>query len=197
MKPEDSLHRRAEPKRQCPADPFSTPAMTPDGVAANGRMDHARELQGEPESLGLFERVLSRENMALAWQQVRANKGAAGVDGMSVLAFPGFAREHWERIREELQTGRYRPQAVKRVLIPKANGGKRPLGIATVVDRIIQQAIAQVLGPIYDPEFSESSYGFRPMRSAHEAVRAVERGYKDGYRQAVDCDLKSFLDLSS
>ena len=152
------------------------------------------ELQEQPEPLDLFERVLSRENMAMAWQQVKANKGAAGVDGMTIDDFPEFAREHWERIREELRTGRYRPQAVRRVLIPKASGGERPLGIATVVDRVIQQAIAQVLSPIFEPEFSENSFGFRPGRSAHDAIRSVEQGYKEGYREAVDCDLKSFFD---
>ena len=169
----------------------------PGGGAEGGRTEHATELQNEPEALDLFECVLSRENMAMAWQQVKANRGAAGVDGMTIDEFPQFAREHWEEIREELRAGRFRPQAVRRVLIPKASGGERPLGIATVLDRVIQQAIAQVLSPIFEPEFSESSHGFRPGRSAHDAIRSVEQGYKEGYREAVDCDLKSFFDTVS
>jgi len=104
----------------------------PGGGAEGGRTKHATELQNEPEALDLFECVLSRENMAMAWQQVKANRGAAGVDGMTIDEFPQFAREHWEEIREELRAGRYRPRAVRRVLIPKASGGERPLGIATV-----------------------------------------------------------------
>ena len=132
MKPEDSPQQRAKPNRQRPAVAVSTSVMMPGGGAEGGRTEHATELQNEPEALDLFECVLSRENMAMAWQQVKANRGAAGVDGMTIDEFPQFAREHWEEIREELRAGRYRPRAVRRVLIPKASGGERPLGIATV-----------------------------------------------------------------
>ncbi len=101
--------------------------------------------------------------MLLAWKRVKANKGAAGMDNMSVGAFPGFARHHWERIRSALEQGTYRPAAVLRVMIPKVSGGQRPLGIPTVLDRVIQQAIAQVIGPLFEPHFSTHRYGFRPQ----------------------------------
>ena len=127
-------------------------------------------------------------------KRVKANKGAAGVDGMSIDAFPEFARQHWERIRSALERGTYRPAAVLRVMIPKATGGQRPLGIPTVLDRVIQQAIAQVIGPLFEPHFSEHSYGFRPQRSARMALAEMEQAHGDGLRFAVDCDLKSFFD---
>ncbi len=142
----------------------------------------------------LLERILSRENLQTAWKRVKANRGAAGIDGMSIEAFPEFAREHWEGIRESLMTGTYQPSPVRRVVIPKATGGTRPLGIPTVLDRLIQQAIAQVLTPIFDPIFSESSFGFRPGRSAHDAVYQVREFIRKGCRIAVDLDLSEFFD---
>ena len=142
----------------------------------------------------LLQRILSRENMQRAWKRVKANRGIAGVDNMSIEAFPVFAREHWENIRQLLLAGTYQPLPVKRVLIPKPTGGNRPLGIPSVKDRLIQQAIAQVLVPIFDPGFSDHSYGFRPDRSAHQAVRKVQQYIKDGYRWAVDMDLEKFFD---
>jgi RNA-directed DNA polymerase len=142
----------------------------------------------------LLEQILSRENMLLAWKRVKANKGAAGMDGMSIEAFPTFARQHWERIRSALEQGAYRPAAVLRVMIPKATGGQRPLGIPTVLDRVIQQAIAQVIGPLFEAAFSAHSYGFRPQRSARMALGEMEQAYRDGLRFVVDCDLKSFFD---
>jgi len=132
--------------------------------------------------------------MLQAWKRVKANKGAAGMDGMSIDEFPEFARHHWERIRSALEQGTYRPAAVLRVMIPKATGGQRPLGIPTVLDRVIQQAIAQVIGPLFEPHFSTHSYGFRPQRSARMALEAMEHAHRDGLRFAVDCDLKSFFD---
>lgn len=143
----------------------------------------------------MVEQALLSENMRKAWKQVKANKGAAGVDRMSVLEFPEFARNHWRSIRKELMEGSYKPSPVKRVEIPKPNGGKRPLGIPTVTDRVIQQAIAQVLTPVFDPIFSDSSYGFRPNRSAHYAVKKVLKYIKQGYRYAVDIDLSKFFDM--
>jgi retron-type reverse transcriptase len=122
---------------------------------------------------GLLENVLSSENMAQAWKQVRANKGAAGIDEMTVGEFPGFIRQHWETVRDKLENGTYDPSPVRRVLIPKEKGKFRTLGIPTVLDRVIQQAIAQVLGGLHDPRFSEHSYGFRPGRSAHQAIEAM------------------------
>ena len=132
--------------------------------------------------------------MREAWKRVKANKGAAGVDGMSITDAVEFIRQNWEAIRSSLASGRYKPAAVRRVWIPKASGGQRPLGIPTVLDRLIQQALAQVLRPLFEPHFSESSYGFRPKRSAHDAVRRVQELFRSGYRIAVDADLAKFFD---
>lgn len=134
------------------------------------------------------------QNLAAAWLRVKANKGAPGLDGMTVGDFPAFAREHWPRIARAIREGTYRPAPVKRAWIPKPDGSKRPLGIPTVLDRVIQQAVAQVLGPLFEAEFSEHSHGYRPGRSAHQAVAMMEEGWKEGRRHAVECDLKSFFD---
>lgn len=142
----------------------------------------------------LLERILATENMDLAWKRVRANKGAPGVDGVAIDAFPERFRPLWGDIRASLATGTYQPQPVLRVEIPKPTGGTRPLGIPTVLDRLIQQSIAQVLTPIFDPEFSASSFGFRPGRSAHDAVRQLREYLRQGYRIAVDIDLAKFFD---
>lgn len=142
----------------------------------------------------MLERILSRDNLLKAWQRVKANKGKAGVDGVAIDEFPAFLWEHWPEIKSKLLEGSYRPQPVLRVEIPKRSGGKRPLGIPTVLDRLIQQAILQVHQPLFDPGFSESSYGFRPKRSAHMAVRQVRRTIDDGYRWVVDVDLSKFFD---
>ena len=123
----------------------------------------------------LLERVLAPENLRQAWCQVKANHGAPGVDGRTIADFPAFARAHWARIRQAVREGTYQPAPVGRTEIPKPHGqGTRLLGIPTVVDRVIQQTIAQVLGPIFDPEFSASSFGFRPGRSAHQAVKQIQ-----------------------
>ena len=142
----------------------------------------------------LMEEVLSSANVKKAWRRVKANRGAPGIDGMRIEDFPAHARAHWPTIRQAISDGSYQPNAVRRVTIPKPCGGERKLGIPTVIDRVIQQAIAQVLTPIFDPEFSESSYGFRPKRSAHDALRQVKADIKDGYRIAVDLDLAKFFD---
>jgi RNA-directed DNA polymerase len=143
----------------------------------------------------LMERVLDPANLQQAWKRVKANKGAPGVDGMRIEDFTEFARLHWARIRQALRDGSYQPQPVRRVSIPKPNGGgERLLGIPCVVDRVIQQAIAQVLGPVFDPGFSDSSFGFRPGRSAHGALRRVQGFIGEGYRIAVDLDLAKFFD---
>ncbi len=139
-------------------------------------------------------RVLEPANLNRAWKRVQANGGAPGLDGMTVEAFPAFAKENWERLRLGLREGRYRPAPVRRVFIPKPDGTERPLGIPTVLDRVIQQAIAQVLTAQYDGEFSDHSHGFRAGRNAHQAVRRVEAAWAEGRRHAVDCDLKSFFD---
>jgi len=150
------------------------------------------------ESLGpndhLCEQILSKENMRVAWKRVKANKGAAGVDLMTVAEFPDFSRENWNCIREKLRESIYQPLPVKRVEIPKPTGGTRPLGIPTVTDRLIQQAIYQVMLPYFDPDFSQFSFGFRPGKSAHDAVRMVREYIRQGYRIAVDMDLSKFFD---
>ena len=159
-----------------------------------GRVPVRRVIEPPDPNDHLLERVLSRPNMQTAWKRVKANKGACGVDDMAVDQFPAFARESWPKIRDAVSAGNYQPKPVKRVQIPKPTGGLRPLGIPTVTDRLIQQAIAQVLVPIFDPGFSQYSYGFRPNRSAHDAVRQAQSYIKEGYRWAVDMDLEKFFD---
>ncbi|MEX1049308.1 MAG: reverse transcriptase domain-containing protein [Akkermansiaceae bacterium] len=142
----------------------------------------------------MIEEILEPENFAEAWKRVKANKGAPGIDGMTVEDFPAFVRGHWPRIATAIRNGTYRPAPVRRVMIPKSDGTKRPLGIPTVLDRVIQQAVAQKLGPPFEVGFSEHSYGYRPGRSAHMAVAVMEESWKEGRRHAVECDLKSFFD---
>jgi len=130
----------------------------------------------------------------MALRRVQRNKGAAGVDGMTVQELPAYLREHWPALREQLLAGRYHPQPVRRVSIPKPSGGMRPLGIPTVVDRFIQQAILQVLQPAWDPTFSDHSHGFRPGRNQHGAVAAAQRHLRAGCTWVVDVDLEKFFD---
>ena len=150
----------------------------------------------EPEDTGagLLESALARENMQQAWKRVRANKGAAGIDGLGIDETKRRLVSAWPAIREQLLRGTYRPQPVRRVTIPKPDGGKRELGIPTVVDRLIQQAVLQVLQPLLDPTFSQHSYGFRPGRSAHQAVQAAQAYIASGRRVVVDVDLEKFFD---
>ncbi len=155
-------------------------------------MQHVIKTQDSNEHL--LERIISRENMFLSWKRVKSNKGAPGVDKMTIEAFPEFLREHWKEIRESLMEGTYQPSPVLRVEIPKPSGGTRPLGIPTVMDRLIQQAIGQVLTTLFDPDFSEFSYGFRPKRSAHDAVSKVREYICQKYRIGVDIDLAKFFD---
>ena len=138
--------------------------------------------------------VLAPDNLRRAWKRVKSNKGAPGIDRISIDDFTAHAKAHWPAIRRHLEAGDYQPAAVRRVTIPKAGGGERLLGIPTVTDRVIQQAIAQVLTPIFDPKFSASSFGFRPGRNAHQAVRQVQTYIDAGYRIAVDIDLAKFFD---
>lgn len=142
----------------------------------------------------LMERILSRENLLSALKRVERNKGSQGVDGMSVQNLRAHVLEHWDTIKMELLSGTYQPQPVRRVEIPKPDGGVRLLGIPTVMDRFIQQAIAQVLSSLYDPTFSDHSYGFRPNRSAHGAVRKARGFIAEGNRWVVDIDLEKFFD---
>ena len=174
----------------------STAAALPETMKPIGRVSAQRLLQLEhgTSSDDLLERILSPENLQAAWSRVKANGGAAGVDGMTIAQFPTFARQHWGEIRSRLLAGTYHPAPVRRVFIPKPNGDLRPLGIPTVLDRVIQQAIAQILTPLFDPHFSTHSYGFRYGKRAHQAVRSVQAAAEAGYNYAVDCDLKSFFD---
>jgi RNA-directed DNA polymerase len=142
----------------------------------------------------LIERVLDHQNMHRAWKQVKANGGAAGVDGMTIEEFPAFARTAWSSIGQALRDGTYQPAPVRRQAIAKPGGGERLLGIPRVLDRVIQQAISQVLTPIFDPDFSASSFGFRPGRSAHGAIKQVQGYIQAGYRYCVDVDLAKFFD---
>ena len=146
------------------------------------------------EAMQLMEAVVGRENMKLAYKRVVANKGSAGVDGMRVEDLKSYLSANWPRIREELLEGRYQPQPVLRVEIPKPSGGMRQLGIPTVLDRLIQQAMNQVLQPVFDPGFSEFSFGFRPGRSAHQAVRQAHLHVASGLTFVVDMDIEKFFD---
>jgi len=142
----------------------------------------------------LIEEVCQRENLKKALQRVRTNKGSPGVDGMTVAALPDYLTEHWPRLRDALLSGTYKPQPVARVEIPKPGGGMRKLGIPTVLDRFIQQAVLQVLQARWDATFSEYSYGFRPGRSAHQAVAQAQQYVSEGHVWVVDIDLEKFFD---
>ena len=142
----------------------------------------------------LLEAALTRENLQAAWKRVKANKGAAGVDGLDIEHTQRLLQTKWPQIRQELLAGRYRPSPVRRVMIPKPDGSQRELGIPTVVDRLIQQALLQVLQPLIDPTFSDHSHGFRPGRRAHDAVKAARAYVQFGKRVVVDVDLAKFFD---
>ena len=175
-------------------------ASTTDGEAESGlRGANLSEATTQPEDQGgkeqqLMEEVVERKNMIAAHERVVENKGAAGVDGVTVQDLKAYQKIHWPRIREELLTGTYAPKPVKRVMIPKPDGSERELGIPTAMDRMIQQAIAQVLSPIFEPRFSNHSYGFRPGRSAHQAILAAQELIEAGYDHVVDIDLEKFFD---
>ena len=163
---------------------------------SEGTSDEAGSPRHATESTGqaLLERVLARENMQRAWKRVKANKGAAGVDGRDIAETGRYLVTALPTIRNELMAGTYRPSPVRRVGIPKPDGSERELGIPTVADRLIQQALLQILQPLIDPTFSEHSHGFRPGRRAREAVLAAQQHVQDGYRIVVDVDLEKFFD---
>ncbi|EAP3285220.1 group II intron reverse transcriptase/maturase [Salmonella enterica] len=156
--------------------------------------DTPTERESPSSEDGLIEAILSPENLKQALKKVKANKGAAGVDGVSVSELPEYLKHQWPELRSQLREGRYRPQPVRRVDIPKPGGGTRQLGIPTVVDRFIQQAMMQVLQTQWDQTFSDNSYGFRPGRSAHQAVKRAKQYVEDGHHWVVDIDLEKFFD---
>jgi RNA-directed DNA polymerase len=166
----------------------SATAQEPEARAAKACLE--RPAAGGPS----MEAVVERENLKQALARVKRNKGAAGIDGMSVDDLPGYLKEHWPTIRAQLLEGAYKPQPVRRVEIPKASGGLRPLGIPTVLDRFIQQAVMQVLQVDWDATFSETSFGFRPGRSAHQAVERAQAYIASGHTVVVDIDLEKFFD---
>jgi RNA-directed DNA polymerase len=154
----------------------------------------ADRMQTKAQASGLMEAVVERRNLQLAYQRVVQNKGAAGVDDLTVHELKDHLKQHWPSIRAKLLAGAYVPSPVRRVDIPKPDGGLRTLGIPTVVDRLIQQALHQVLSPIFEPTFSEASFGFRPGRSAHQALKAAQQHVAAGKRWVVDMDLEKFFD---
>src|SRR5580692_6631203 len=156
------------------------------GTATSGRT--------KSEDHTLMEGVLERSNLKLAYQRVVENKGAPGVDDVSVPEFKGWLQVHWPSVKRALLEGRYLPRPVRRVEIPKPSGGMRTLGVPTLVDRLIQQALHQVLQPLFEPTFSDSSFGFRPGRGAHQAVRQAQGYIREGKRWVVDIDLEKFFD---
>ncbi len=164
------------------------------GTGAGAEVRTAAVGRTKPEALRLMEAAVARSNMLCAYERVVKNKGAPGVDGLTVAAFKPWLQAHWPRVRQGLLAGEYVPSAVRKVEIPKPQGGVRTLGIPTVLDRLIQQALHQVMQPLFEPEFSESSYGFRPGRNAHQAVKAARSYVAEGRRWTVDLDLEKFFD---
>jgi len=165
-------------------------------ASSKAASDETRPTRQEPEDAGrgLLAQALARENMQRAWKRVKANKGVAGVDGLDIVHTKEHLKHAWPEIRRRLMDGTYKPQPVRRVGIPKPDGSERELGIPTVTDRLIQQALLQVLQPLIDPTFSEHSYGFRPGRRARDAVLAAQQYVQEGRRIVVDVDLSKFFD---
>jgi RNA-directed DNA polymerase len=169
-------------------------AVKPQGPRLRVEVPSAGDGDERPGTTGLMEMACERRNLLAALKRVRRNAGSPGIDGMTVEALPDHLRVHWPRLREALLAGRYQPQPVKRVAIPKPGGGERELGIPTVLDRFIQQALLQVLQPRFDPTFSDASYGFRPGRRAHDAVCRAQGYVQEGRSVVVDIDLEKFFD---
>jgi len=176
--------------------PFEGRGEAPE-VGRSAETPTAAQGRERPGASGWMERVVERPNLLAALKRVRRNRGSPGIDGMTVEELPGHLRAHWPRLREQLLAGTYQPSPVKRQAIPKRGGGVRELGIPTVLDRFIQQALLQVLQPHFDPTFSQHSYGFGPGRRAHDAVRVARRHVQEGRRIVVDVDLEKFFEASS
>ena len=155
------------------------------------------ETERQDGAENLLEAILDRNNLNKAYLKVKRNGDSAGIDGMTVDEMLPYLKEHREELLTALRSGKYKPKAVRRVEIPKPDGGKRKLGVPTVIDRMIQQAIVQVMQPIYEPIFSDNSYGFRPKKSAHQAISKALEYYNEGYTQVVDIDLAKYFDTVS
>ena len=191
-----SLMERKRQKRTAEADLAGvsrgeSPRNSNEGHEASAASD---ETGGPTEAIGTMEDIFERENLKSALKRVVSNQGSAGVDGMTVDRLTPFLEEHWPRIKQELLDDRYKPQPVRRVEIPKPDGGVRKLGIPTALDRFIQQAVMQRLQALWDPLFSQHSFGFRPGRSAHQAVAQAQAFLAEGYEWVVDIDLEKFFD---
>ena len=188
--------KKAEARRQGGVQADES-GRNPEGTAMRAETEAANHLRTKAElkqASELMEAVCERGNLKLAYQRVVENKGAAGVDGIGIAAFKDHLKQHWPTIKAKLLAGEYIPQPVRRVDIPKPEGGVRTLGIPTLTDRMIQQALHQVLSPIFEADFSVSSYGFRPGKNAHQAVKAARQYVADGRRVVVDMDLEKFFD---
>lgn len=191
MNLERALHQKSERSEPTAADRGEAPKESRGGEACSAVCENERSGNDDER---LLELVVERSNVEAALRRVKKNKGSPGIDGMTVDELPAYVAEHWWSLREEILAGRYRPQPVRRQAIPKKDGGVRELGIPTVLDRLIQQCILHVLQPRLDPSFSQHSYGFRPGRSAHDAVCAAQRFIQEGRRWVVDVDLEAFFD---
>ncbi|GAW92296.1 RNA-directed DNA polymerase, partial [Calderihabitans maritimus] len=188
----EGQRQQKTPKGACPREEVVKPRGTAGGPSSSPAQNGATPRGGRDS--GLMEQVVARENMLAALKRVERNGGAPGIDGIPTERLRDQIRAEWPRIREELLAGTYKPMPVRRVEIPKPGGGKRLLGIPTAKDRLIQQALLQVLTPIFEPQFSEASYGFRPGRRAHDAVRTARQYVEEGYEWVVDLDIEKFFD---
>jgi RNA-directed DNA polymerase len=187
--------RQKNQLQQSLAFPESGRSEAPEGSRRGTESSLAKHKSESPASSDqLMEEICQAENCKQALARVKSNKGSPGLDGMTVEKLPDYLKQHWPKIREQLLSGTYKPQPVKRVEIPKPDGGMRKLGIPTVLDRLIQQMVLQVLQRSWDPTFSEHSYGFRPGRSAHQAVAQAQQYISEGYGWVVDLDLEKFFD---
>lgn len=189
---DDNQHRQLTLWDYLPRDTAEREEITE--ACESPRITEAEITNRTKQTEGLLEQILSQENLELAFRQVKRNKGAGGIDGMQVDELLPFLTEHQNELVQALRDGKYRPSPVRRVEIPKENGKTRKLGIPTVVDRLIQQAICQILTPIYEQKFSDNSYGFRPQRSAHDALRKCQTNITEGYKYVVDMDLEKYFD---
>ena len=195
-KPAVSLEKARHQKTAQAELPLEARGEAPHGQRS-GEAKTATNGKGSSGTAALMEQVVESRNLKAALKRVRQNKGSPGIDGMTVDELPKYLAENWIQIREELLEGKYQPQPVREVEIPKSDGGVRKLGIPSVLDRLIQQSILQVLQPMFDPTFSEHSYGFRPERNAHQAVCEAQRYIQEGNRVVVDVDLEKFFDRVS